>query len=44
MDFVYELLDDTHIIIESYLKEGYLICFPVSIEEETIRNYVVGAL
>ena len=43
LDFVYELLDDTHIIVESYLQEGYLICFPVSTEEDKVRNYVVGA-
>ena len=43
LDFVYELLDDTHIIVESYLQEGYLICFPVDTEEEKVRSYVVGA-
>ena len=43
LDFVYELLDETHIIVESYLQEGYLICFPIDIEEDKVRSYVVGA-
>lgn len=43
LDFVYELLDETHIIVESYLQEGYLICFPIDTDQDTLRNYVVGA-
>lgn len=43
LNFVYELLDETHVIVESYLQEGYLICFPISVEENSLRNYVVGA-
>lgn len=43
LDFVYNLLDQTHIIVESYLQEGYLICFPIDIEEDSLRKYVVGA-
>lgn len=43
LNFVEELLDDTHILIESYLQEGYLICFPVGTKEENLRKYVVGA-
>ena len=43
LDFVYELLDETHIIVESYLQEGYLICFPIVVDQDKLRNYVVGA-
>lgn len=43
LDFVYELLDETHIVVESYLQEGYLICFPINIDEQSLRKYVVGA-
>lgn len=44
LDFVYELLDETHVIVESYLQEGYLICFPINVDQNILRNYVVGAL
>lgn len=43
LNFVYELLDETHIIVESYLQEGYLICFPIDTKEESLRKYIVGA-
>jgi hypothetical protein len=43
LDFVYELLDETHVIVESYLQEGYLICFPISVDQDKLRNYIVGA-
>ena len=43
LDFVYELLDKTHIVVESYLQEGYLICFPINTDEQSLRKYVVGA-
>jgi hypothetical protein len=43
LNFVYELLDETHIIVESYLQEGYLICFPINTEENYLIKYVVGA-
>lgn len=43
LNFVYELLDKTHIIVESYLQEGYLICFPIDTDENSLRKYVVGA-
>jgi hypothetical protein len=43
LDFVEELLDETHILVESYLGEGYLICFPIATDVETLRKYVVGA-
>jgi len=43
LNFVYELLDKTHVIVESYLQEGYLICFPIGTEEDSLRKYVVGA-
>ncbi len=43
LNFVEELLGDTHILVESHLQEGYLICFPVNTSEETVRKYVVGA-
>jgi len=43
LNFVEELLDTTHILIESYLEEGYLICFPIGTDVETLRKYVVGA-
>jgi hypothetical protein len=43
LDFVYELLDETHIIVESYLQEGYLICFPIDTDKKNLRKYVVGA-
>lgn len=43
LDFVEELLDETHVIVESYLQEGYLICFPVNTDVDELRKYVVGA-
>ena len=43
LDFVEELLDETHVIVESYLQEGYLICFPVDTDVDELRKYVVGA-
>lgn len=43
LNFVYELLDKTHIIVESYLQEGYLICFPIDTDENSLRKYIVGA-
>jgi hypothetical protein len=43
LDFVYELLDETHYIIESYMCEGYLICFPIQSDFEKLREYVIGA-
>ena len=43
LDFVYDLLDETHIVVESYLQEGYLICFPINTDEQSLRKYVVGA-
>ena len=30
IDFVYNLFKETHIIIESYLSEGYIILFPIN--------------
>lgn len=43
LDFVYDLLNETHIIVKSYLQEGYLICFPIDIDQDKLRTYVVGA-
>jgi hypothetical protein len=43
LNFVEELLDETHILVESHLQEGYLICFPVDTPEDTVRKYIVGA-
>ena len=43
LDFVEELLDETHVIVESFLQEGYLICFPIDTDVDELRKYVVGA-
>ena len=43
LDFVDELLDETHVIVESFLQEGYLICFPIDTDVDELRKYVVGA-
>lgn len=42
IDFVYEMFDDTHLIIKSYLNQGYLILFPLS-EDVDYTQFVVGA-
>lgn len=42
IDFVYELFDDTHYIIESYAAQGFLILFPIDTDIETCKDLVVG--
>lgn len=41
-DFVYELFDKTHYIIESHLAQGFLILFPVNTDIETCKDLIVG--
>lgn len=41
-DFVYELFDETHYIIESYVAQGFLILFPISTDIETCKDLIVG--
>ncbi len=42
IDFVYELFDETHIIIESYIAQGFLILFPIDTSEEICKSLVEG--
>jgi len=42
IDFVYELFDKTHVIIESYLAQGFLILFPVNTPEKICKSLVEG--
>lgn len=40
IDFVYELFDETHVIIKSYLHQGFVIMFPIR-TKLNLKNYVV---
>jgi hypothetical protein len=42
IDFVYELFDETHYIIESYVAQGFLILFPINTDVETCKELIVG--
>lgn len=42
IDFVYELFDKTHLIIESYVAQGFLILFPIDTEHNVCKSLVVG--
>lgn len=44
IDFVYELFDETHIIIESYIAQGFLILFPIDTDIDICKNLVVGTI
>jgi len=41
-DFVYELFDKTHYIIESYIAQGFLILFPIDTDIETCKDLIMG--
>jgi len=45
IDFVDELFEETHYVVRSYNKQGFIILFPITrnIEEEA-QNLVVGSL
>lgn len=42
IDFVYELFDETHIIIESHIAQGFLILFPISTSEKVCQTLIEG--
>lgn len=45
IDFVEKLFGETHYVIKSYNKQGFIILFPVNKDiEEDIQNLVVGAV
>lgn len=44
IDFVYELFDDTHIIIESLVAQGFLILFPINTEVSVCERLVNGVV
>jgi hypothetical protein len=44
IDFVYELFDDTHIIIESLVAQGFLILFPINTEVSVCKRLVNGVV
>ena len=42
IDFIYELFDETHIIIESYIAQGFVILFPITTSEEVCKSLIEG--
>ena len=44
IDFVYDLFDETHIIIESYIAHGFLILFPIGTDIQICKNIVEGVV
>lgn len=45
IDFIDELFDETHYVVKSYNKQGFILLFPVNknIESEA-ENLVVGSV
>jgi hypothetical protein len=44
IDFVYELFDETHVIIESYVAQGFLILFPIDADLEVCKDLIEGVV
>lgn len=44
IDFVYEMFDETHIIIQSMVAQGFLILFPIDTEISTCQKLVNGVV
>jgi hypothetical protein len=44
IDFVYELFDETHVIIESYVAQGFLILFPIDTDLEVCKDLIEGVV
>jgi hypothetical protein len=44
INFVYELFDETHVIIESYVAQGFLILFPVDADIEVCKDLIEGVV
>lgn len=41
-DFVEDIIGDTHILIEHYGDQGYLLAYPISYSEEKIKSTIRG--
>lgn len=39
-DFVEELIGDTHLLVEHHGEQGYLLAFPIDVDEEKIKEII----
>ena len=45
IDFIEELVDDTHYVVKSYNQQGYIMLFPVTKDiEEEAENLIIGVM
>jgi hypothetical protein len=41
-DFIEDLIGETHILVEHHRDQGYMLSYPISTDDDTIRSTVIG--
>jgi hypothetical protein len=41
-DFIEELIGKTHVLVEHYADQGYMLAYPIDSEESKIRSTIIG--